>query len=164
MVQATSGGGDKSHSRSLRPLSEPYRLKALSQWGDELADAAMVGFRDGAIEATAGMAPRVTPISSVRGTRTPASFLKEVAIKAEGKVGGTGAVAGTDKHAYAARLIYRYQRRFGPGGQGLSTEQSYQAGQWLGRNINRKGSVGLDVVEGPDRHALCGSWSLHGVR
>jgi hypothetical protein len=74
--------------------------------------------------------------------------LEEVAARAERKVGGTGAVAGTEKHAYAAKLIERYQTRFGPVGQGLSTEQSYLGAGHLGRSMNLKGSVRLDVVEG----------------
>src|SRR5438094_144038 len=52
------------------------------------------------------------------------------------------------KHAYAADLIERYQSRFGPVGGGLSVEQSYRAGQYLGPNMNLAGSVRLDVVEG----------------
>ena len=75
-------------------------------------------------------------------------FLQEVAVRAERKIGGTGAVAGTGKHAYAAELIERYQSRFGAVGEGLTTEQSYLGGRYLGRSMNLKGSVRLDVVEG----------------
>src|SRR5262245_8066393 len=64
------------------------------------------------------------------------------------KVGGTGALAGTGKHAYAAELIERYQSRFGAVGEGLTTEQLYLGGRYLGRSVNLKGSVRLDVVEG----------------
>jgi hypothetical protein len=46
-------------------------------------------------------------------------------------------------------MIFRVQRRFGPVGGGLSTEQSYLGGANLGRSVNLKGSVRLDVVEGP---------------
>jgi hypothetical protein len=63
-------------------------------------------------------------------------------------VGGTGARAGTLKHSYAEELITRYQERFGLVGKGLSTEQSYRGALHLGEQINVKGSVRLDVVEG----------------
>ena len=79
---------------------------------------------------------------------TAQDFVQEVATRAERKIGGTGAVAGTQKHAYAAELIERYQRRFGPVGGGLATEQSYLGGAYLGRSVNLPGSVRLDVVEG----------------
>ncbi len=81
----------------------------------------------------------------------PQDFLQEVAIRAENKIGGTGAVAGTQKHTYAAALINRYQSLYGPVGGGLSTEQSYLAGRYLGQYVNLSGSVRLDVVEGAVR-------------
>jgi len=81
-------------------------------------------------------------------TWTARDFVQEVATRAEKKIGGTGAVPGTEKHAYAAELIDRYQSRFGPVGGGLATEQSYLGGAHLGRSINLPGSVRLDVVEG----------------
>jgi len=79
---------------------------------------------------------------------TARDFVQEVATRAENKIGGTGAVVGTEKHAYTAELIDRYQRLYGPVGGGLSTEQSYLGGQYLGRSMNMPGSVRLDVVEG----------------
>jgi hypothetical protein len=72
-----------------------------------------------------------------------------VAQRAENKIGGTGSVQGTLKHSYSEQLVNRYQSRFGKVGGGLSTEQSYLGGQNLGRSVNLKGSVRLDVVEGP---------------
>jgi RHS repeat-associated protein len=79
---------------------------------------------------------------------TAQDFVQEVATRSESRIGGAGAVAGTEKHAYAAELIERYQSRFGPVGGGLATEQSYLAGAYLGRSVNLPGSVRLDVVEG----------------
>ena len=76
------------------------------------------------------------------------NFLQDVARRAERKINDSGSVAGIKKHAYAARLIERYQRRYGPVGRGLSMEQSYLEGMYLGRSANLKGSVRLDVVEG----------------
>lgn len=40
------------------------------------------------------------------------------------------------------------ERRFGPVGGGLATEQSYLDDTHLGRSVNLPGSVRLDVVEG----------------
>lgn len=76
-------------------------------------------------------------------------FLQDVAKRAERNIHEKGRVAGIQKHAYAARLIERYQRRYGPVGRGLSTEPSYYEGIYLGRSINPKGSIRLDLVEGP---------------
>jgi hypothetical protein len=55
-----------------------------------------------------------------------------------------GAVAGSRKHAYADRLLTRYQRMYGD--RGLTTEVSYSRGQ---AGLHGKGSIRLDVVEGP---------------
>ena len=55
-----------------------------------------------------------------------------------------GAVAGSRKHAYADRLLTRYQRLYGD--RGLTTEVSYCRGQ---AGLHGKGSIRLDVVEGP---------------
>jgi RHS repeat-associated protein len=87
-------------------------------------------------------------VKAAKNARTTLDFLKDVAGRAERAIGGTGPVAGTLKHTYAAKLIERYQRRFGPVGGGLETEQSYRGGTYLGRNMNLAGSVRLDVVEG----------------
>lgn len=54
-------------------------------------------------------------------------FLKEVARRAEKKVGGSGAVPGTDKHTYAKKLLERYKRMTGERGN-LLTEQSFLDG------------------------------------
>jgi hypothetical protein len=45
-------------------------------------------------------------------------------------------------------LIDRFQRLYGPVGGGLSAEQSYLGGTWLGRSINLPGFVRLDAIEG----------------
>ena len=82
-------------------------------------------------------------------TRNTINFLRDVASRAERKIGGVGAVPGTRKHAYAAELVERYQRRYGAVGGGLTVEQSYRGGRHLGQSVNVRGSVRLDVVEGP---------------
>jgi hypothetical protein len=73
-------------------------------------------------------------------------FLKDIATRAENRIGGTGRVAGTLKHTYATRMIKHYQNMFGQVGGGLESEQSY----YLGRIVKwgTRGSVRLDVVEG----------------
>ncbi|MBA4119022.1 MAG: hypothetical protein C0514_09060, partial [Candidatus Puniceispirillum sp.] len=45
---------------------------------------------------------------------TTEDFLVEVATRAERKIGGTGPVAGSKKHAYAKRLTERHDRLYGP--------------------------------------------------
>ena len=83
------------------------------------------------------------------------NFLKEVARRAERKVGGTGHVAGTMKHKYAEKLINRYQRRFAPVGKGLHPEISFKGG--VGNvPYGTKGSVRIDVVEGNIRNPVAG--------
>jgi hypothetical protein len=76
--------------------------------------------------------------------RTNAQLVQDIAIRAETKVGGTGRLAGIDKHTYAKNLLDRYQRMFGD--RGLLTEVSVMAGK--GVPYGTVGSVRLDVVEG----------------
>jgi hypothetical protein len=60
-----------------------------------------------------------------------------------------GRLAGIDKHAYAARLLNRYQSMFGY--RGLETEVSYLNG--LRVPYGTAGSVRLDVLEAASRSA-----------
>ncbi|MDO6583430.1 hypothetical protein Q4491_18995 [Photobacterium sp. 2_MG-2023] len=66
--------------------------------------------------------------------------MQDVASRAEKKIGGFGAAAGSKKHAYAKQLMDRYQRRFGGS---LETEVSFRGGQPVG--YGTKGSTRLDV-------------------
>ncbi|MGL4108490.1 polymorphic toxin-type HINT domain-containing protein [Clostridium sp. LP20] len=79
------------------------------------------------------------PISQM----TNEELIQEVARRAENKIGGTGRVAGTKKHAYSQKLIDRYQSMFGD--RGLRTETT-----WLGGNAatyGTKGSARIDVLD-----------------
>lgn len=80
-------------------------------------------------------APSPPPISDKQ-------FLEEIAARAEAKVGGTGAVAGTLKHTHAERLLKKYQgmkkKR-----QYLQAEQSYYKGAKVNRGF--PGSARPDV-------------------
>jgi hypothetical protein len=80
--------------------------------------------------------------------RTNAELVQEIAKRAEAwgdREGlGLGSKAGTLKHGYADRLLTRYQSMYGD--RGLSTEVPYLNGQ---ANVAGKGSIRLDVVEGP---------------
>jgi hypothetical protein len=60
---------------------------------------------------------------------------------------GNGPVAGTLKHGYAEQLLDRYQSMFGS--RGLSTEVRYLNGAEWQSGMPLKGSIRLDVVEGP---------------
>jgi RHS repeat-associated protein len=74
---------------------------------------------------------------------TNRQLLQEVARRAEQKVGGWGAVAGTRKHTYARRLLDRYQSLFG--NRGLETEVSFLNGVRV--PYGTAGSVRIDVLE-----------------
>ncbi|WP_158717313.1 hypothetical protein [Streptomyces sp. NRRL F-4474] len=50
-------------------------------------------------------------------------LVQSIATRAEAKVGGSGAVAGTKKHKYAETLLKRYQGIYGS--RGLIPEESY---------------------------------------
>jgi hypothetical protein len=62
---------------------------------------------------------------------------------------GTAQEIGTAKHVYARDLLERYQDIFGQ--RGLRTEMRYvNQGLWrAGASMPTRGSVVLDVVEGP---------------
>jgi hypothetical protein len=60
---------------------------------------------------------------------------------------GNGPVAGTLKHGYAENLLNRYQSMFGS--RGLSTEVRYLNGVEWQPGMPLRGSIRLDVVEGP---------------
>ncbi|MCZ9348131.1 HINT domain-containing protein, partial [Streptomyces sp. TRM76130] len=74
-----------------------------------------------------GVAPNGQPCAC-NGSTNPSNldFIQAIATRAEAKVGGSGAVAGTKKHAYADKLLTRYQGIYGS--RGLVTEQSYLNG------------------------------------
>jgi hypothetical protein len=75
---------------------------------------------------------------------TDGQFLGEIAARAESKIGGTGAVAGTHKHTYAEELLDRYQSMTGQR-QNLVTERSFLNGQQVPRGS--AGSARPDVYD-----------------
>lgn len=84
--------------------------------------------------------------------RTNAQLVQDVATRADAwgtrqGLSATGHVSGTLKHGYADKLLTRYQRMFG--NRGLRTEQRYLNGQVWQEGMGLKGTVRLDVVEGP---------------
>lgn len=70
-------------------------------------------------------------------------LVQEIATRAEKHVGGTGSVAGTQKHTYSKRLLDRYQSMFGD--RGLRTETSWVNGKI--KPYGTKGSVRIDVLD-----------------
>jgi RHS repeat-associated protein len=76
------------------------------------------------------------------GSRSTKDLIQSVATRAERRIGGRGAAAGSRKHAYAKRLLDRYQRRYGGN---LETEVSYIRGQRA--RYGQKGSTRLDVYD-----------------
>lgn len=95
--------------------------------------------------ATAGKLCGTTSVtSSGYSSLADVDFLTEVARRAEGKIGGTGAVAGSRKHSYAEKLTNRYQQLTGQR-QNLTTEQSYLGGTQVPRGT--AGSARPDVYD-----------------
>ena len=66
---------------------------------------------------------------SCNGSTNPsnADLIQAIATRAEARIGGTGRFAGTTKHAYARKILDRYQGIYGS--RGLVTEQDYLAGR-----------------------------------
>jgi len=75
-----------------------------------------------------------------------AALIQDIARRAEAKIGGTGRLAGSEKHLYAERLLERYQGIFGD--RGLSTEVRYIYRRPWQPGDGLLDSVKLDVVEG----------------
>jgi RHS repeat-associated protein len=113
-------------------------LGAMLPVGGQAATAAKLGLKYG--DEVASAANNVGRYAN----HTDAQFLREIASRAEAKVGGTGAVAGTHKHAYADRLLERYQSMTGQR-QHLLREQSYLNGQPVPRGT--AGSARPDVYD-----------------
>jgi RHS repeat-associated protein len=93
-------------------------------------------------------APRPSALTPGPGGMTNAELVQELANRADAwgdREGlGIGGRAGTLKHSYAEELLDRVQRRFGD--RQLSMEVPYLNGQ---AGQTGKGSIRLDVVEGP---------------
>jgi len=83
---------------------------------------------------------------------TNGELVQSIAIRAD-RIGslrrglGNGPVAGTEKHDIADVMLTRYQRMFGD--RGLSTERRYLGGQLWEEGMPVRGSIRLDVIEGP---------------
>jgi hypothetical protein len=107
--------------------------------------------------AGAGVAKLIAPSATTAPStipRTNAQLVQEIATRAEAwgvrkNITGTPRAVGTAKHVYARDLLDRYQQMFGD--RGLSTEIRYvNQSVWIsGTGTPTKGSVVLDVVEGP---------------
>jgi RHS repeat-associated protein len=107
-------------------------------------------------QASAPVRPVRIPANVVQ--RTNSQLVQDIARRAEAwgthQGLGNGPVAGTLKHGYADRLLTRYQQRFG--NRGLSTEVRYINGAPWQQGIDPlRGSIRLDVVEGPLNNPTC---------
>lgn len=82
---------------------------------------------------------------SCNGSTNPsnADLVQAIATRAQARLGGSGAVSGTAKHAYADTLLTRYQGIYG--NRGLITEQSYLGGVPVPRGT--AGSARPDVFD-----------------
>ena len=83
------------------------------------------------------------PPIAVPVQRTVPQLVQDIATRAERAVGGTGGVAGTLKHHYAARMLRIYQRMFR--NLGLEVESSYLGG--APARYGQTGSTRLDVYD-----------------
>ncbi|MCB9933083.1 MAG: RHS repeat-associated core domain-containing protein [Planctomycetes bacterium] len=97
-------------------------------------------------------APRLPRGKIPHVTRTNAQLVQEIAARAEAwgarkGLSPTGHVSGTLKHSHAEKLLRRYQDLFGS--RGLSPEARYLNGLPWESGMPVKGSVRLDVVDGP---------------
>ncbi|MYS21868.1 intein C-terminal splicing region [Streptomyces sp. DvalAA-14] len=82
---------------------------------------------------------------SCNGSTNPsnADLVQAIATRAQARLGGSGAVSGNAKHAYADTLLTRYQGIYG--NRGLITEQSYLRGLPVPRGT--AGSARPDVFD-----------------
>ncbi|WP_329456285.1 polymorphic toxin-type HINT domain-containing protein [Streptomyces sp. NBC_01497] len=82
---------------------------------------------------------------SCSGSTNPsnADLVQAIATRAQARLGGSGAVSGTAKHAYADTLLTRYQGIYG--NRGLITEKSYLGGAPVPRGT--AGSARPDVFD-----------------
>jgi hypothetical protein len=84
--------------------------------------------------------------------RSNGQLVQDIATRAEAwgtrrGLSTKGSVEGTLKHGYADRLLTRYQEMYGS--RGLSTEVRYANGVPWREGVPLRGTVRLDVVEGP---------------
>ncbi|MBI3860926.1 MAG: IPT/TIG domain-containing protein [Planctomycetia bacterium] len=86
-----------------------------------------------------------TLLKSIEFKPSNGRLVQEVWLHAEGKCGGASNL-GPEKHAYAKKLLDRYQRMYGD--RGLSTEVRYVNQQLWRPGMSTNHSVILDVVEG----------------
>jgi RHS repeat-associated protein len=97
-----------------------------------------------AVRAVEKTAEGVNDVKKGYSHLSDAQFVGEIAKRAERKVGGTGAVAGTHKHTYAEKMMKRYQGMTGERTH-LQVEQSYKGGKPTFRGD--KGSSRPDVYD-----------------
>ena len=80
-------------------------------------------------------------------------LIQSVADRADARFAGSGPAVGSQKHAYADRLLDRYQKIFGS--RGLLTEKSWELHQGVPRRVpyGTKGSTRVDVLDTATRRA-----------
>ena len=118
---------------------------ALTSGAEDAARATpRAGGRPGTEEPGAGGGGNGGGGGGVKSTNpsTP-DLLKAIAGRAERKIGGSGGVAGTNKHTYAKTLLDRYQNIYGS--RGLQTEVSYSGGFPV--KYGTSGSARVDVLD-----------------
>ncbi|MFO0979218.1 MAG: RHS repeat-associated core domain-containing protein [Planctomycetaceae bacterium] len=140
----TGNTGRQQRSSDPKPTRAAVEAEAEDVFLNE--GGGQIQGRPVAVQAEQQLAPNSGPV------RTNAQLVQDIATRAEawGARKGystTGRVEGTLKHGYADKLLERYQLMFGD--RGLSTEVRYYGGRPWTQGDPLKGSIRLDVVEGP---------------
>ena len=145
VLQKTAGAlgkGKAARVPSTLPAPKPVATPKVPTQGASSSTTTMTQERWDSIRA---------PLSAEKPIHqlTTQEFLVEVTTRAEHKIGGVGAVAGTKKHAYARRLADRHERLYGKhhGSRGLELEAPYKGGELLRRGDSSLGSVRLDAYD-----------------
>ncbi|HKU76413.1 MAG TPA: Ig-like domain-containing protein [Pyrinomonadaceae bacterium] len=143
VVEGLQNGLETKFRNSGRPAKIPKEAPAELKLRQSIGEGETATVRGNGASGSTN-----SPTSSL----TNQQLVQEIATRAEAwgtrnGLSSTGSVEGTLKHGYADRLLTRYQRRFGQ--RGLSTEVRYYNGAPWNPGDPLKGSVKLDVVEGP---------------
>ncbi|ROH85916.1 hypothetical protein ED236_09310 [Pseudomethylobacillus aquaticus] len=139
--EAVEGASGIFLALGITTLGAPKALNGLGQVVDKLKN-----LRNNGANSAGGVTASTATTARITG-----QLVQDIAERADvwgARQGlGNGPVAGTLKHGYADALLTRYQRMYGD--LGLTTEVRYTNGRLWQSGDPLKGSVRLDVVEGP---------------
>ena len=146
---AVSGAVTAIPIPGVGPLASATITGAVSNLAVDAINGDINSFKDAALSLTEGAVTGAVShgvgkyIKKAKSSLSNEELVQKAATLAERKIGGTGKVAGTQKHAYAKKLIDRYQNIYGD--RGLKTETS-----WINRRsvpYGTRGSTRIDVLD-----------------